>query len=63
MGWESDVSTVQRSLSSKVKIKISISTYYIVEQRSDKCKKHENVKRGALKTIRTHKNKIKKKTI
>ena len=33
MGRESDVSTVQRSLSSKVKIKISISTNYIVKQR------------------------------
>ena len=39
------------------KIKVYISTNYIVEQRSDKCKK------GVLKTIRTYKNKIKKKPI
>ena len=53
MGWESDVSTVQRSLSSKVKIKISISTNYIVKQRSDKCKSMKMLKSGVLKTIRT----------
>ena len=32
-----------------MKIKISISTDYIVEQRSDKCKKHENVKMRGIK--------------
>ena len=49
-----------RSTSSKVKIKINISTNYIVEQRGDKYEKHENVKSGVLKTIRTYKSKIKK---
>ena len=52
-----------RSTSRKVKIKINISTNYIVEQRSDKCEKRENVKSGVLKTIRACKNRIKKKTI
>ena len=37
------------ALSSKVKIIICISTNYIVEQRSDKCKKHENVKKRGIK--------------
>ena len=46
---EISTQTVQRSLSSKVKIKIYISTNYIVEQRSDKCKKHENVKKRGIK--------------
>ena len=32
-----------------MKIKIYISTNYIVEQRSDKCRKHENVKKRAIK--------------
>jgi len=41
--------TFQRSLSSKVKLKIYISANYIVEQRSDKCKKHENVKKRGIK--------------
>ena len=48
-GLQSDVLTVQRSLSSKVKIKIFISANYIAEQRSDKCKKHEYVKRRGIK--------------
>jgi len=61
---ESDVSTVQRSLSSKVKIKIYISTKYIVEQKEvTNVKRMKMLKSGALKTIRTYKNKVKKKTI
>ena len=41
-----------------MKIKIYISTNYIVEQRSDKCRKHENVKKRAIKN---NKKTIKKK--
>ena len=39
------------SLSSKVKTEIYISTNYLVEQRSDKCRKHKNVKKRAIKNM------------
>ena len=45
----------------QVKIKISISNNYTVKQRSGKCKSMKKLKSGVLKTIRTYKNKTKRK--
>ena len=62
MGWESDVSTVQRSLSSKVKIKISISTNYIVKQRSEVTNvKARKCKKRGIKNNKSIQDKIKRK--
>ena len=43
--------------------KIYIGTNYIVVQRSDKCKKHENVKKRGIKNNKNIQEQDKKKTI
>ena len=43
--------------------KIYIDTNYILEQRSDKCKKHENIKKRGIKNNKYIQEKDKKKTI